>query len=346
MPRGGRLLGPNRNLSKVTARYSQHSPYRYRRAGSASEQDAFTPADSQVEKQGNQGKQPPRMDVILNQAFGSKRLRFFLLCPAWPAQGLPADVKDGIFAMTHEAIRETEHELVTYLQDVVLNSSGVEEFLDELASVSASSLSAPGHEVFCGVTLIRHKKASTAASSSARARVMDELQYRYGDGPCLTAIREGATVHVPDLRDEYRWPDYMAAVSRHGVRSILAVSFALEGDAGAGLNLYSLQPHGFSGADIERAETYARQASTSLRLALRIAQLTDAKNNLAAAMQSRTTIDLAVGVIMAQNRCSQETAFKILRNASSTRNLKLRDIAAKVLNSVSESSKVSTHFDE
>lgn len=62
-------------------------------------------------------------------------------------------------------------------------------------------------------------------------------------------------------------------------------------------------------------------------------------------MKSRTTIDLAAGVIMAQNRCSQATAMGILKNASSARNVKLRDVAATVIASVSSDATVITHFD-
>lgn len=232
-----------------------------------------------------------------------------------------------------------------HLQDLVLDSSDVEDFLHELAVVAAAELSSPGQEVFCGVTLIRRKKAATIASSDAHARTMDEIQYGYNDGPCLAAIRGSETVHVPDLRQDHRWPAYAAVVTREGIGSILAVPFLGDGDAKAGLNLYSTQPHGFSGDDIEHAEKFAIQANTSLRLALRIAQLADARNDLSAAMKSRTTIDLAAGVIMAQNRCSQATAMAILKNASSARNVKLREVAATVVASVSSDTTVTTHFD-
>jgi AmiR/NasT family two-component response regulator len=48
---------------------------------------------------------------------------------------------------------------------------------------------------------------------------------------------------------------------------------------------------------------------------------------------------------MAQNRCIQETAIRILRIASNTRNVKLRDIAASVVASISHDPRVRTHFD-
>jgi AmiR/NasT family two-component response regulator len=95
-------------------------------------------------------------------------------------------------------------------------------------------------------------------------------------------------------------------------------------------------PSGFDPDAVRTAEVFAREASRSLRLAVRIARLTDAGENLRAAMASRTTIDLAVGIIMAQNGCSQEAAMTILKAASSARNTKLRDIAARVVASAGE----------
>ena len=51
-------------------------------------------------------------------------------------------------------------------------------------------------------------------------------------------------------------------------------------------------------------------------------------------MENRTSIDLACGVIIAQNRCSQDEAMAILTRVSSNRNQKLREVAADVLRRV------------
>lgn len=230
-----------------------------------------------------------------------------------------------------------------YFLDLVLGSEDVEAFLADLAAFSAESLSNPG-PVFCGITVLRRKRAATAASSDDRARLMDELQ-NTNEGPCLTAMDELTPVLVPDLLRENRWPQYVEAASNQGLRSILSVPLLVEGDTRAALNLYSERPNAFTEGDIERAEVFASHASKSLRLALKIAQLSDARNDLAAAMQSRTIIDLAVGAIMAQNHCSQDEAFTILRTASSNRNIKLRHLAQSIIAAVS-SGKVTTHFEE
>jgi hypothetical protein len=197
----------------------------------------------------------------------------------------------------------------------------------------------------CSITLIQRKKPVTVARSEDSAVRLDESQYSAGDGPSLSAIRQQAVVHLPDLTIEERWPPYTAAALEAGAVSSLSVPLVLDGEAEAGLNLYSTRSHGFIGEDIGIVEKYSYHASKALRLPVRISQLAEAKAHVIAAMESRTTIDLATGAIMAQNRCGQETAMKILKIASSTRNVKLRDIAASVVASLSQDPKVRTRFD-
>ena len=66
------------------------------------------------------------------------------------------------------------------------------------------------------------------------------------------------------------------------------------------------------------AKAFTEQAAKGLALTLRMAKLQDTRDGMSAAMQTRTVIDLATGAIMAQNRCSQDEAFKVLREALPT----------------------------
>jgi GAF domain-containing protein len=230
------------------------------------------------------------------------------------------------------------------VQDLLLDTQDVGDFLNELARYTAENLSGPRGEVLCGITLLRHRTAATVASSGERAQLLDELQYNYDDGPCLRCAREGVLVHIPDFRTETMWPDYTAVVLKHGIHSVLAVPFELSGDeARAGLNLYSDRAHAFDAEAVEHAVSYVAQASKGLRLAVRLAQRSDAATNLKAAMDSRTVIDTAVGIIIAQNRCSQEEAIELIKSASSTRNVKLREVAAAIVDSAGGGS-LKTHF--
>ncbi|WP_461187864.1 GAF and ANTAR domain-containing protein [Arthrobacter sp. Z4-13] len=232
------------------------------------------------------------------------------------------------------------------LQELALDSRDVVGFLTDLAAVASSWLSSPGNRIHSGVTVLRRKKTEVVASSDAAAHALDELQNGFGDGPCLTALRAATTVLVSDLADERRWAPYLKVAREYGVSSILAVPLNLSGEAEAVLNLYSGRSNGFSADDVSAVEAFASQAANSLRLVLRIAQLNDARTDLGTAMQSRTVIDMAVGAIMAENRCSRDTAFQILTKASNTRKIKLRDAAASVIGPISGGQQIATYFDE
>ncbi|MFF1253242.1 GAF and ANTAR domain-containing protein [Pseudarthrobacter sp. NPDC058329] len=218
-------------------------------------------------------------------------------------------------------------------------------FLADLAVAASARLSSPHNRIHTGVTVIRRKRPEAVAGSDAAARALDELQNGFKDGPCLTALRTGAPLLVPDLSCEHRWAAYVKAAAEKGVSSILAVPLDLGGEAEAVLNLYSGRSNGLSSDDVSTVKAFTAHAAGSLRLVLRITQLNDARSDLASAMQSRTVIDMAVGAIMAENRCSRDTALTILTRASSTRNAKLRDVAASVIASISGEKEVVTYFD-
>ena len=61
-------------------------------------------------------------------------------------------------------------------------------------------------------------------------------------------------------------------------------------------------------------------------------------------MVNRTAINLACGIVMGQNRCSQSEAMDILIKVSSHRNQKLRVVAEEMLSNLTGGD-IRTHFD-
>ncbi|MDF9277993.1 GAF and ANTAR domain-containing protein [Arthrobacter sp. EH-1B-1] len=256
----------------------------------------------------------------------------------------PDEEFDAPGRLTAQTAGTGERSLLEELQDLVLSTTDMQEFLNELAVLSARSVSGHEETVLCGITLLRRRRAATVAYNSETAKSMDELQYAFKEGPCLTAAKEQRTIVVEDFASESRWPEYSEAVSGYGLRSILSAPFTIGAGAHAAMNLYSYRPSSFRSEEVAFAESYARQASKGLQLALRMAHYSEEADNRSRAMESRTHIDVAVGIVMAQNRCSQDEAFAILQRASNARNVKLRVIAAEIAQRVS-GALPATHFD-
>ncbi|MBM6621664.1 GAF and ANTAR domain-containing protein [Micrococcaceae bacterium RIT802] len=245
---------------------------------------------------------------------------------------------------TLDAANYPDPALWDHIHSLVLEESDLADFLDELARHAVASFRPDGTDILGGITLLRGRKAATIASSSEQARRLDEIQYGFGDGPCLTAGREHELVFVPDVASDGRWPGFTDVLEREGIHSILAVPFELGSDGEAALNLYSTTTNCFDPATIAQVQSHVAQWSKALRMGLRFAHYVEGAADLRAALESRTTIDIAVGVIMAENRCGQQEAFEVLRAASSGRNSKLRDVASEIVTALGQSKPV-THFD-
>ncbi|MET3949198.1 GAF and ANTAR domain-containing protein [Arthrobacter sp. UYEF36] len=236
-------------------------------------------------------------------------------------------------------------EAALQLQDLLMGTENVEDFLGRLAEFAASTLSnAAGAEIECGVTLQRRKKTATVAGSSPRAVVLDRIEQSLGEGPCIEALRTRSVVLLADVHTDPRWPAYQRELAAQGVRSTLGVPLEIGKDAAAALNFFGAKTDMFTEDIIAEASGFADLAERSLRLAVRIGTAQSRAEDLKAAMEHRTSIDLACGVVMAQNRCSQEEAMGILTRVSSNRNQKLRDVAADVLRNLT-AAEVRTHFD-
>src|SRR4029077_6627461 len=101
------------------------------------------------------------------------------------------------------------------------------------------------------------------------------------------------------------------------------------------LNLYARGEAAFGPGQHRRAENLAENASGALSLMLRLASYSELTDQLRSSLTSRAVIYQALGVIMAQERCTQTRAFEILRPASQHSNVKPRDVSSAIVTSVS-----------
>lgn len=225
----------------------------------------------------------------------------------------------------------------TALQELILSTEGATEFLDELVQLAAT-----GHGS-CAITVRLDDKSRTVASSDALAARADEIQYAQGEGPCLESMRTGVVVDAPDLASDGRWGNYRSYALAQGIGSVLSTPIGASGQFFGALNLYSTEAGAFDDVARAQAGRWAQQASGAVGVALRLAERTRYGQQLAEALSSRSIIDQAIGILMAQQRCSSAVAFGILRSASQGRNVKLRTIAADIVRAVGGSADDDVH---
>jgi hypothetical protein len=100
----------------------------------------------------------------------------------------------------------------------------------ELLDVDGAAISV----VFDGVT------EGTFGSSSELSRRIDELQYTFGEGPCLDAVRHGQPILVDHLGHaaDQRWPAFSADALDSGVEAVFAFPVKLAASTFGALALF------------------------------------------------------------------------------------------------------------
>jgi hypothetical protein len=195
------------------------------------------------------------------------------------------------------------------------------ETLDSILAIGTKAL----HCEHAGVMFAHGDRVESVAWTDVLVMRLDDLQYNLHEGPCLSAIHEGHSQLIPRTADSAQWPNWGRAAHEHGVDSSLSVE--LTGSAAntvGSLNFYNPIEDGFDMTDVEVAQILARHVDVALAVSGRLAASERA-------LDSRTSIGQAQGILMERHGITSEQAFAVLRRYSQDTNARLRDVARQLV---------------
>jgi GAF domain-containing protein len=205
---------------------------------------------------------------------------------------------------------------------------------DTLLRVSEITRAAMPAAEMAGISMLDDSgKPTTAIFTDEGAPEIDAAQYAAGNGPCLDAWRTQKVVRIDDMGAATGdYPEFAKAADAHGVQSTLSLPL-VAGHRGVGaLNLYARVKGGFSAEDEAIGGDLAAAAAIVLANASDYWEASQLSEQLSQAMQSRAVIEQAKGMLMAQSpKLDPDGAFDLLRRASQRENVKLRDIAQRIV---------------
>jgi transcriptional regulator with GAF, ATPase, and Fis domain len=201
-----------------------------------------------------------------------------------------------------------------------------ETVIAELAENAAVEI--PGAQ-YAGVTVTRNSKhIDTPAATHKWPILLDEIQQRHREGPCLTAAWEEKTIHVADLETDVRFPLYRRdALEQTPIRSIYAFQLFIAGETMGALNVYAEEPHAFGPETRVIGLIFAAHSSLAWNTARRDEQFRRA-------LASRDIIGQAKGMVMERYGVDAVQAFEVLRKLSQDSNLPLIQIATELVATV------------
>jgi transcriptional regulator with GAF, ATPase, and Fis domain len=176
-------------------------------------------------------------------------------------------------------------------------------------------------------------RPTTAVFTDMESPQVDAGQYSSGRGPCLDAWRSKQVVRIDDMAmAAVDYPEFAQLAHDHGVCSTLSLPLIVGGEGIGALNLYALTPNGFSPADEAVGLDLATAAAVVLANTSAYWGAFNLGEQLTEAMASRAEIEQAKGILMARSPgITADDAFGVLRRASQRENVKLRDIAKRLV---------------
>ena len=185
---------------------------------------------------------------------------------------------------------------------------------------------------------------TTVGTSTELARDVDRVQFEIGFGPCLRALRGDGGAYVPDLGAE-QWGAYGRAAAALGVRCCVSIPVERAGEVLAVTKVYAAEVDGLSSEQRQLAVALAREVSGSIGLARTLTAQAHELDDRTTAMNTRRTIDLAIGVVMGRTECSADAAYATLKRQSQHTNTPVSEVAGQVVSAFGVPGDSSAPFD-
>jgi GAF domain-containing protein len=219
------------------------------------------------------------------------------------------------------------------LAGIVAGARGVFELLGEVAEFAAHAI--PGVDG-AGVTLVEASEDGPRFQMGhATAQFVQEIDtFQYGDlrqGPCITSMESRRAIVSASLGGDRRWPHFGGRVARMGVHSALSLPLIVDDRVLGAINCYANGHDAFGEHAVRLGSQFAGPAAVSIYNAELLAGARDRAGQLQQAMESRAVIDQAIGIIRSRLGVSSELAFGRLVRMSQKENIKLREVAAQLV---------------
>ncbi|KAA0082849.1 ANTAR domain-containing protein [Mycolicibacterium sp. P9-64] len=219
---------------------------------------------------------------------------------------------------------ERTHDLALRMAELA-RSIALRSVDDVLADVTAAAKQLIDGVDLAGVLLIgKGGSFETRAPTADLMFKIDELQMRYVEGPCVQAALSEIVVRTDDFRNEPKWPNYSPKMVELGVLSGLSFKLYTADRTAGALNLFAFEPRLW---DTE-AETIGMVLAAHAAAALLASRQGD---QLQSALSTRDRIGQAKGIIMERFGIDDVRAFAMLRQLSQDGNVKLGDVAQRVI---------------
>jgi GAF domain-containing protein len=220
-----------------------------------------------------------------------------------------------------------DDDLASSLRGLSVLSAGRLPLEDMLIRVARYAVQAiPGADG-AGLTLIEQHRSDTIVTTAPFVAEVDAVQYGLGEGPCISAARDGVTVRSGSLGGDTRWPRFGGRIARMGVHSALSLPLVTPDEVVGAMNIYARAKHVFDDRAAELGELFAVPAAVAVQNARVLEETRRLAERLQNALDERMVVERAVGIVMSRSGVDETEALARLTKLSQHEHVKLVQVA-------------------
>ena len=184
-----------------------------------------------------------------------------------------------------------------------------------------------------GVMLVAPEgELRVVASSSQAMRVLELFELQSDEGPCLDCYSSGEAVLNEDLTTVGgRWPRFAPEAVEAGFRAAHALPMRLRGSVIGALNLFSSDEGVLADEEVVAGQALAAVATIAILQQRVVSETRVVNDQLNTALASRVVIEQAKGVMAERSGLSMESAFEVMRRHARDHNVRLAEVARRVV---------------
>lgn len=215
-------------------------------------------------------------------------------------------------------------EAISKVSNMITSDLYLEDILKLIVTVTAEIMNSK----ICSLMLLNEKTGELVlkATQSMSEVYNTKPPLKIGSGIAGKVAETNKPIVIYDVANEpeYKFKDIAA---KEGLRSLLSVPLAVKGRVIGVLNNYTSAPHKFTKDEINILTTVANQAA----IVIENSELMVKTKIIQEELETRKLIERAKGILMKDQRLSEEEAFKKIQKQSMDLRKSMREIAEAII---------------
>jgi len=215
-------------------------------------------------------------------------------------------------------------EAISKISKAISSDLYLEDILKLIVTVTAEVMNSR----ICSLMLLDDKKQhlDIRATQSISEEYISKKPLAKGEGVAWKVVLQNKPMVVSDVtkEPEYKYKDIAA---KEKLVSLLCVPLAVKGKVIGVLNCYTSESHKFTPTEVNVLTSVANQAA----IAIENTELMVKTKVIQEELETRKVVERAKGILMSQERLSEEDAFRRIQKYSMDRRKPMKEVAEAII---------------